>query len=166
MLACAIFSRLKLCFLAEFACFQYLRPLFQGAGYEYTTTCHSNCSHSDCGHIQHDICNLETVAVDSISHGTAISPPLTTLVIFVALTALSLRLIWLGVVGLVGNLLLGILFLVAGLGEPIIRRILQAPSFGLVGAVTIGLSAITFFLLLIILIYDMKGLIARWHASA
>ena len=89
--------------------------------------------------------NPETVAVDSISHGTAISPPLTALAIFVALTALSLRRNWLGVVGLVGNLLLAILFIVAGFGEPIIRRILQAPSFNLVGAVTIGLSAITVF---------------------
>ncbi len=110
--------------------------------------------------------NPETVAVDSINHGTAISPPLTTLVIFAVLTALTLRQNWLGVVGLVGNLLLAILFLVAGLAEPILRRTLQAPSMSLVGVVTIGLSALNFFLLLMILIYDVKGLMARRRASA
>jgi len=49
--------------------------------------------------------NPETVAVDSISHGTAISPPLTALVIFAALTALPFRRGWLGIVGLVGDML-------------------------------------------------------------
>ena len=110
--------------------------------------------------------NPETVAVDSISHGTAISPPLSVLVIFAVLTALALRPNWLGLVGLVGNLLLAVLFLVAGLAEPILRRTLQAPSMSLVGIVTIGLSALNFFLVLMILIHDVKGLIARRRASA
>jgi len=105
--------------------------------------------------------NPETVAVDSISHGTAISPPLTALVIFAALTALTFRRGWLGIVGLVGDMLLTVLFLVAGLAEPIIRRTLQAPSLGVAGVATIGLSAVNIVLLLLLLFFGVKELRAR-----
>jgi len=105
--------------------------------------------------------NPETVAVDSISHGTAISPPLTALVIFAALTALTFRRGWLGIVGLVGDMLLTVLFLVAGLAEPIIRRTLQAPSLGVAGVATIGLSAVNIVLLLLLLFFGVKELRTR-----
>jgi len=50
---------------------------------------------------------------------------------------------------------------VAGLAEPIIRRTLQAPSLGVAGVATIGLSAVNIVLLLLLLFFGVKELRAR-----
>ena len=82
----------------------------------------------------------DTVAADSLTHGTAISPPITVLILLAVLAILTSRRGWIGTVAIIGVILLAILFLVAGLGEPIIWRTLQARTFGMFEFAVLGLS--------------------------
>ena len=109
--------------------------------------------------------NPNTVAADSLTHGTTISPPLIALVILAVFTTLTLRRGWLGVVGVVGVTLFALLFLIAGLGEPIIWRTLRAGRFGIVEIVLLALTGAGFMLSLWMLFFSARELINRRQAQ-
>ena len=102
-----------------------------------------------------------TVVADSITHGTAMSPPITVLILLVILAILTLRRGWLGIVGILGAMLLAILFLVAGLAEPIIWRTLQVRTFGVFEFLILALSVAGFTLSLCMLIFGYTELLKR-----
>ena len=60
----------------------------------------------------------DNVAGEFITRGTAMSPPLTTLLVLVGAVALCLRRDLLAKLGLVGIIVLGVLFTIGGLAEP------------------------------------------------
>ena len=107
----------------------------------------------------------DTVAADSLTHGTAISPPITVLILLAVLAILTSRRGWIGTVAIIGVILLAILFLVAGLGEPIIWRTLQARTFGMFEFAVLGLSLVGFILSLCTLIFGYRELIERRRAQ-
>jgi hypothetical protein len=83
------------------------------------------------------------------------------LVVLAALTALELRRGWFGILGIIGVTLLMILFLIAGLAEPIVWRILRAGTFGILEFAVLGLSVAGIILSLCILFFSAKELIQR-----
>jgi len=102
-----------------------------------------------------------TVAADFITRGTAISPPLFILLVLLLCAGLTLRRGWVGTVGVVGIILLGILALVAGLQEPIVWRTLQAPVFGVFEIGILVLESLSLLLALAMIVFGVLTLIER-----
>ena len=75
----------------------------------------------------------KTAAEEFLTNGTAISPP----VVFCLVIALFILFValpkprWLGTLGVIGLLLLGMVGMITGLGEPIVSRIFNPATFDL-----------------------------------
>jgi hypothetical protein len=111
-----------------------------------------------------------TVAADFITRGTAISPPLFILLVLLLFAALTLRRGWVGTVGVMGIILLGVVAVVAGLQEPIVWRTLQASAFGVFEIGIIVLESLSLVLALTMIVCGVLALIernrTRWPAPA
>lgn len=102
----------------------------------------------------------KTAAAEFLTNGTAISPPAVfclVLVLFIIFVSLP-RPRWLGVLGVVGLLLLSVVGLITGLGEPIVSRIFNPATFDLPLAL---LEAAGFLLTLLVLALAGVELVQR-----
>ena len=81
-----------------------------------------------------------SAAQEFITLGTAISPPLSVLILQLLLTFLMTSRRWWGTVGVAALGLLGILYLVAGAGEPIVGQVFAPDTFDFWLALLVVLS--------------------------
>jgi hypothetical protein len=82
----------------------------------------------------------QSAAQEFITLGTAISPPVSVLILQLLLTFLVTSRQWWGTVGVVALGLLGILYLVAGAGEPIVGEVFAPDTFDFWLALLVTLS--------------------------
>lgn len=80
----------------------------------------------------------DEVASEFLSRGTALAPPLAPLVLFAVFTALTMRRdVW-GAVGIVGVMLLSLLFIVGSLGEAFAGPTPDVPRAALITSGVVG----------------------------
>jgi len=106
-----------------------------------------------------------TVLQDFISGGgTALSPPLAPMVLMALCILLSPGRRWWGIVGIVGAVLLGLVFLVAGIQEPVLWRALTTWTFGPLAAGVVVVGVLGPLLSLLLVLSGIWELIERWRA--
>jgi hypothetical protein len=102
----------------------------------------------------------KTAAEEFLTNGTALSPPVVfCLVIALFIIFVSLpRPRWLGTLGVVGLILLGVVGIITGLGEPIVSKIFNPATFDLPLAT---LEAVGYLLILLMIAFAGVELVHR-----
>lgn len=80
----------------------------------------------------------DEVATEFLSRGTALSPPLAPIVLFAVFTALAIRHNGWGTAGVVGVMLLSIVFIIGSLGEAFAPSTPDVPSSALITSGVVG----------------------------
>ena len=96
--------------------------------------------------------------------GTALSAPLIPLLILSVFLMLASRRDWWGMLAIGGIVLSSMLFIVAGLQEPILWRTLRSSSFGAIEMIVIALGVAGNLLSLLMLLFGIQELLARVRA--
>jgi hypothetical protein len=103
-----------------------------------------------------------TVAEDFVAHGTALAPPLVPIILLVVFAILAPSRRWWGTLAVVGLIILGVVFIIGGLGESFVPG-----DFSGIGAIGIGaLRAVGLLLALLMVLFGVLDLMKRQRRRA